>query len=127
MKRAKIIDGVEYLDSTPIVQRTRLRLPGSQITRMRNLIRHELSERALNGGQETFAEADDFELPDGEDWVSPYEEKFEPVVDPREGLSLVPSPASSAEGKTAPPSGAGAGETPPNPQYGEPEASHGSS
>lgn len=62
------------------VHTTQLRMSNND--RVRQLIRHELFRRAIAAeGHETFDEADDFDLPDGEEWVSPYEEKFDPPSD----------------------------------------------
>lgn len=60
-------------------QATNLRL--SQNDRIRNLIRHEMFRAQINNESETFEDADDFELPDNEEWVSPYEETFDPDFD----------------------------------------------
>lgn len=73
-----IKDGVEYPDPTPVELPTRLRAPGSQVDRIRELVRRELSQQARDQGFESFEEADDFEL-DDEEWASPYEEVFEPA------------------------------------------------
>lgn len=72
-------DWLEHLDSRPVEMPTRLRVPGNQVARIRELIRREMSERAEMAGAESFEESDDFELED-EEWVSPYEEVFEPGV-----------------------------------------------
>lgn len=71
-------DGYEIPDNTPVSIPTRLRLPQSRTDQIRQFIRAELSRQALDQGHETFSEADDFELDDGETWVSPYEGDFDP-------------------------------------------------
>lgn len=70
--------GYEIPDNTPVSIPTRLRLPASRTEQIRAFIRSELSYQSTSQGQETFSEADDFDLPDGEPWASPYEETFDP-------------------------------------------------
>lgn len=72
--------GYEIPDNTPVELPTRLRVSPNRISQMRQLVRAELSRAAAEQGHETFEEADDFSLPDGEEWVSPYEETFEPPI-----------------------------------------------
>lgn len=72
--------GYEIPDNTPVAVPTRLRLPQNRTEQIRAYIRQELSRAQVERGHETFEEADDFSLPDGEQWVSPYEETFEPPV-----------------------------------------------
>lgn len=72
--------GYEIPDNTPVEIPSRLRLPVSRTEQIRNMIRQEFSRQAVQQGQETFDEADDFDLPDGEEWLSPYEETFEPPI-----------------------------------------------
>ena len=90
----------ETVDETPIAKPTRLRVP-SQSDRIMELVRYEQMRAMETREVETFEEADDFDLPDGETWFSPYEEVFEPddLVDQAPGAPAPP---------TAPPS-----ETPP--------------
>lgn len=71
--------GLEHPDPRPVEIPTRLKLPQRQVDRVREIIRQEMSRKAEEGGYESFAEADDFDIP-GEDPVSPYEEVFEPVL-----------------------------------------------
>jgi len=69
----------EYPDPTPVVARPNLRMPVSAVLRTRLMIQQEISRQAALQGSETFEEADDFSLSD-EEWVSPYEQVFEPPV-----------------------------------------------
>lgn len=71
---------VEHNDGSQMVQKTGLRI--STNDRIRSIIRHELFQQQANKEAETFEEADDFDLPDGEEWISPYEEQFEPDPTP---------------------------------------------
>lgn len=73
-------NGFEVFDQTPIETPTRLRMPIGHVERMRAVVRQELSRAAQDWGDETFEEADDFDLPDDEQYVSPYELQFEPTV-----------------------------------------------
>lgn len=72
--------GYEIPDNTPVEIPSRLRLGVSRAVRMRNFIRHELSRSAAESGSESFEEADDFSLDDGEEWSSPYEADFDPPL-----------------------------------------------
>jgi len=103
--------GYEIPDNTPVSIPTRLRLPQSRTEQIRAFIRSELAMKQLNEGHETFAEADDFDLP-GEDWVSPYEETFEPPAPPESGMN-------SPQGD--PPAGGAKSTTPPATPPAEPE------
>lgn len=73
--------GYEIPDSTPVEIPSRLRMPVSRSAQIRAMIRNEMSRAAADQGQETFEEADDFELPDGEPWISPYENDFDPPLE----------------------------------------------
>lgn len=76
----------EYNSGEVIAARTRLELTTAE--RIRQMVRHEISRHAGENDFETFEEADDFEFEDGEEWISPYEEKFEPAADPPKADSL---------------------------------------
>lgn len=65
----------------------------SMIENIRNMIHHELSQRAAEQGFETADEADDFDVGDDYDPHSPYEHNFEPA--PPEGGDS-PPPADPA-------------------------------
>jgi len=59
-----------------LVQKLNLNL--SQTEKVRQMIRHELFRQAIGKvDKESFDEANDFDLED-EEWVSPYEETYEP-------------------------------------------------
>lgn len=60
-----------------LAQRTGLRIMSST-DRIRQLIRHEMFRANEDREHESFEDADDFDLDDNEEWVSPYEEQFEP-------------------------------------------------
>lgn len=95
-------NGFEVPDNTPVETPTRLRMPVSQVQRMRDIIRNELSMAARAEGFETQEEADDFSI-DDEGLISPYEINFEPPAyddAPDASGSLSPSPpvSSAAEG-----------------------------
>lgn len=72
---------VETLSPDPVAKPLNLRVP-SQTDRIMALIRHEQARAALDREVETFEESDDFDLDDGEQWFSPYEENFEPAPEP---------------------------------------------
>lgn len=87
-----------------LVQRTGLRI--STNDRIRQMVRHELFRQQVNNEAESFEEADDFDLPDGEEWISPYENEFEPEPvpptpadppspEPGKGPGAAPEPVNS--------------------------------
>lgn len=72
---------VEANSGIPVAKPLNLRVP-TQSERILSYIRLEQMRAMQDAELETFEEADDFEFEDGEEWVSPYEEVFEPVPDP---------------------------------------------
>lgn len=99
MLKPGAIPFTEIVDETPIAKPLRLRVP-TQSERIMELVRYEQMRAMQTQEVETFEEADDFELDDGQVWFSPYEEVFEP--DP--GLDFDPAPAPVAPAtQTAPP------------------------
>lgn len=89
-------------DSTPVAKPLRLKVP-TQSERVMAYVRLEHMRAQERGQFETPEEADDFELDDGEEWFSPYEETFEPEVDPL----APPPPVSPAPAAPSSPSPAG--------------------
>jgi len=80
-----------------LVQKLNLNL--SQTEKVRQMIRHELFRQAIGkADRESFEEANDFDLED-EEWVSPYEETFEPDPSP---LPTAPVPEPAADPGAAP-------------------------
>lgn len=79
-----------------LTQRTGLRIMSST-DRIRQLIRHEMFRANEETTHESFADADDFELEDGEEWVSPYEETFEPESPPDPVKDSPPSDVGSVD------------------------------
>lgn len=78
---------------------TRLRMQNRD-DRIRQMIRHEMfRSRIADEGMETFEEADDFEMEDGEEWVSPYDNEFDPDFD----AAPAPPPAQPAPSPAPPP------------------------
>lgn len=76
--KVKYVDskGCEILDPTPCSLPVGFERPLSIQEQLRRLIRHEVSQKAVMDGQESFEEADDFDCGDN-DPSSPYEEQFE--------------------------------------------------
>ena len=95
----------EYNSGEKIELPTRLRMPDRD-DRIRQMIRHELFRQAAGKEEkETFEEADDFDLDEGEQWVSPYEEEFDPDFDappakPVKDPAPSPAPAHSPQDKS---------------------------
>lgn len=66
--------GREIPDSRPMAMPAGMRVPESLAETMRRLIRVEMSRQAVESGQESFEEADDFDVDDGEALMAtPYE------------------------------------------------------
>lgn len=74
-------NGEEILDPTPVNIPIRFRVPTPLNERIRQMVRQEASLYAKNNGDETFDEADDFNISDDPaDPSSPWEEDFDPEV-----------------------------------------------
>lgn len=72
--------GQEILDPVPMAPPVGYVREPSMADRIRDMVRGEhLRLAALSAGQETFEEADDFEVGDDFDPSSPYEDTFDPV------------------------------------------------
>lgn len=70
----------EFPDPTPLAPPVNFVKSPSLFQQMRDMIRHEMSQRAAEVGLETLEEADDFDVPDDPvDPSTPYEAEFEPV------------------------------------------------
>lgn len=77
-KKIKKKFGYEYPDPTPVEIPVELRKPETMDEKMRRIVREQISFRAAENGQETYEEANDFDVDDGfEDdaLFSPYELK----------------------------------------------------
>lgn len=100
-------EGREVADQTPIAIPAGWDRPESLQDQIKRLIRVQLSRQALEMGQESFEESDDFDIPDESgDFVSPYEvREMEPEAlggpDPDSGGGSTTPPVKSApEGST---------------------------
>nr|QJB19881.1 MAG: hypothetical protein [Microvirus sp.] len=71
--------GEEILDPTPVAVPIHFKAPQPLNDRIREMVRREASLYAMENGQETFEEADDFNCEDDTpDPSSPWEEDFDP-------------------------------------------------
>lgn len=96
-------NGHEVVSSVPVAPPLGYKKQPTMVEHIRNLVRSEhLRVAAEAAGQESFEEADDFEVGDDFDPSSPYEEVFDPPVDP--SGAVVPAPAPPVA-PAAPPSG----------------------
>lgn len=76
-------DGSETLDSTPVQAHIPFIPPQPLEQRIAELVRSQEWNQAMEKhGQETFEEADDFEIPSDDtfDQTTPYEDAFEPEI-----------------------------------------------
>jgi len=96
--------GYEENFGDPIAIPTRLRVPQSSDDRIRAIIHQQRIIEQLAQQSDTLEDLDDFDLPDGETWVSPYEENFEmPPVDPQpKPASDTAKPVSGGDGGISP-------------------------
>lgn len=104
--KRRFIRRQEYNSGESMVQETGLSL--SYEDRLRQLIRAEMFRQHTRPEAESFAEADDFDLPGEVEWVSPYENDFDPEPAPTETAPTsapaeAPPPAPSVT--SAPPVG----------------------
>lgn len=97
---------VEPVDPRPVAKPLRLKIP-TQSERVMAYVKLEQMRAQESREVESFEDADDFDLDDGEEWFSPYEEIFEAA--PLE--SSPPPPAPPTPAASSPPSPAG--ENPP--------------
>lgn len=92
----------EVPDPTPHSPTVNVPVPETIEEKMRRLIRDEMSYNAATMGQETFAEADDFDVDDDNDPFSAYEIPFEAEFEPPVPRASAPDPASPAPPAPAP-------------------------
>lgn len=84
--------GRELPDSTPIELPLHWQRPQTIQEQIRSFVRSELSRRAAAQGEETFEEADDFDVDDDFDPRSPWELNFDQEQEPRQ-TAEPPAPA----------------------------------
>lgn len=89
----------ESVSDQPVAKPLHLRIP-SQSERILAYVRYEQHRAAQEREIETFEEADDFSLDDGEEWFSPHEIVFEPDETPAIAESAPPVATAT---QTAPP------------------------
>lgn len=70
--------GREVLDQTPTAIPLKHLRQRNRDDDIRAMIREELSRQSAESGQESFEEADDFDVGDDYDPTSPYEDLFDP-------------------------------------------------
>lgn len=103
--RRQTVFGHELPDPTPVAPPVGYIKQPSMIEQVRNMVRSEhLRLAALEAGQETFEEADDFDIPD--DPVDPhtrYEAVFDPPIDSVGGVGDSPPPVAPREAAPIPP------------------------
>lgn len=74
-------NGAEILDMTPLSIPVGAKRPEPLSSQVARLVRTEMSKMAQKQGMETFEEAEDFDVGDGEDFTSAWEEQFEGQFD----------------------------------------------
>jgi len=76
--------GRELPDTTPVARPAGFRPPPTLTEQIRRMVRGELSQQAAAAGQETFEEADDFDVDDDPpDPTTPWELTFDQQSQPR--------------------------------------------
>lgn len=115
------VKGREVPDPTPMAPPVGWFKQPTMVEHIRSLVAHELSRRADAVGHESFEEADDFDLPDGDDPHSPYENEFEPPIAAlAEQARKAEEAEKPVEGEKEPDEGGGPPKQPADPP-GEPE------
>lgn len=69
--------GHEILDPEPMAIPLGFKKPETLAEQIRRMVKTEMSQAAASQGQETFEEADDFDIGDDYDPTSPYEQNFD--------------------------------------------------
>lgn len=72
--------GREVVSSKPAALPVGYERPETLQEQIARLVRNEVSEYAANRGDETFEEADDFDVDDDLDVNTPYEMEFDPIL-----------------------------------------------
>lgn len=72
--------GHEVPDPTPLALPVGFKTPESLTEQIQRLVRGAISQEAAERGEETFEEADDFDVDDELDFRTPYEMDFDPVL-----------------------------------------------
>ena len=72
--------GREVPDPTPLTLPAGFRRPETLAEQVQRLVRTHISREAAERGEETFEEAEDFDVPDEAEPGSPYEAQFDPVL-----------------------------------------------
>lgn len=73
--------GHEVPDSTPVAIPAGFKRPETMEEIVKRMVRTQISREAAEKGEETFEEADDFEVDDDFDPSTPYEVLFDPVLE----------------------------------------------
>lgn len=100
-------NGHEILDDTPVAIPLRLTRPPTIVDQVRRLVRGAMSDLAQSQGNESFEEADDFDIGDDYEPDSPYEEHFEPASWNAFVDEMAPVPGPSLDGPPKPSEGGG--------------------
>lgn len=98
--------GREICDDTPAAVPVRISRV-SEVDRVRYIVREMMSRQAELEGNESFDEADDFDVGDDDFPENPFEPNFEPEV--VEGASLSPPPARQPDADASEPAGSESG------------------
>lgn len=104
-------DGSEIPDPTPLQPPLGYRRQPTMVEHIRMMVQSEqLRVAALEAGNETFEEADDFDVPDEFEPISAYEfeEIFEPLRSAEPGVTPPREGSPPADGPAAPPASAAA-------------------
>ena len=92
--------GREVVDPRPVSIPLKFRNPPSTADEIRRQIRHEMSMYAESKGEETFEEADDFDVDDDFDPTSPWEMSFDQEVYTGQNLMKEETPMEGSSAST---------------------------
>lgn len=108
MRKPNAVRFTEQNSGIPVAKPLNLRVP-TQSERILQYVRYEQMRAAQEREVETFEDADDFEMDDGEEWISPFEEIFEAAPEHPAALQDNPPPAA---GDNPPPQPVGGDDVP---------------
>lgn len=107
-------EGRELPDPTPMAPPIGFKKQPSMVEMIRNMVRSEELRRAAEAqGQESFDEADDFEVGDDVDPSTPYEAEFEPFAEVRKRAAEAARAPSGGAPPVSPPVAPKPSEEPP--------------
>jgi len=95
-------NGHEILDDTPVAMPVGFKRPATMTEMIRQYVKTELSKQASDSGQESWEEADDFDIGDDYDPKSPWELTFDQEMALNKIESMTEQSTASPSGEAEP-------------------------